>query len=121
MQRENPSIITTVRSVLEKNPWYETRWKSQLNKLPEDERDEMLFMLAARWADDIRAGQSREPSAMALRRLSVQARRWAGIRQTIATKSGWYRENAGREQLEDRAVSSFYNLFSELQRKQSRP
>ena len=34
LQRENPSTITTVRSVLEKNPWYETRWKSQLEKLP---------------------------------------------------------------------------------------
>src|ERR1044072_9672617 len=54
LQRENPSTITTVRSVLEKNPWYESRWKSQLEKLPEPERDEMLFMLAARWADDIR-------------------------------------------------------------------
>jgi hypothetical protein len=51
LQRENPSAITTVRSVLEKNPWYETRWKAQLDELPQSERDEMLFMLAARWAD----------------------------------------------------------------------
>jgi hypothetical protein len=34
--------------------WYEIRWKVQLDKLPESERDKMLFMLAARWADDIR-------------------------------------------------------------------
>ena len=34
LQRENPSTIPTVRSILEKNPWYETRWKSQLEKLP---------------------------------------------------------------------------------------
>jgi hypothetical protein len=26
LQRENPSTITTVRSVLEKNAWYEIRW-----------------------------------------------------------------------------------------------
>ena len=38
---------------------YETRWKAQLQKLPDTERDEMLFMLAARWADDIR---TRDPS-----------------------------------------------------------
>jgi hypothetical protein len=38
LQRENPSTIKTVRSVLEKNPWYETRWKPQLEKLPEPER-----------------------------------------------------------------------------------
>jgi hypothetical protein len=54
LQRENPFTIPIVRSVLEKNPWYETRWKAQLDKLPEAERDEMLFMIAARWADDIR-------------------------------------------------------------------
>ena len=46
--------------MLEKNPWYQTRWKAQLNKLPEDERDEMLFMLAARWADDIRTRDKAE-------------------------------------------------------------
>jgi hypothetical protein len=28
LERENPFTITTVRSVLENNPWYETRWKS---------------------------------------------------------------------------------------------
>jgi hypothetical protein len=54
LQRENPSTIPTVRSVLEKNPCFETRRKSQLEKLPEAQRDEMLFMLATRWADDIR-------------------------------------------------------------------
>ena len=59
LQRENPSAIPTIRSVLEKNPWYEARWKSQLDKLPEAERDETLFMGAARWADDIR---TRDPS-----------------------------------------------------------
>jgi len=54
LQRGNPSTIPIVRSVLEKNPWYETRSKAQLEKLPDTERDEILFMLAARWADDIR-------------------------------------------------------------------
>jgi hypothetical protein len=60
LERENPSKITTVRSVLEKNPWYESRWKGQLEKLPEAERDEMLFILAARWADDIRTQDKAE-------------------------------------------------------------
>jgi S1/P1 Nuclease len=59
LQRENPTTIARVRSILEKNSWYETRWKSQLGKLPEAERDEMLFTLAARWADNIR---TRDPS-----------------------------------------------------------
>jgi hypothetical protein len=30
LQRENPATIATVRSILEKHPWYETRWKPQL-------------------------------------------------------------------------------------------
>ena len=54
LQRENPATITGVLSVLEKNPWYASRWKIQLDKLPEAQREEMLFMLAARWADNVR-------------------------------------------------------------------
>jgi len=54
LRQESPTTIPAVRLVVEKNPWYEIRWKVQLDKLPESERDKMLFMLAARWADDIR-------------------------------------------------------------------
>src|ERR1051326_7578149 len=59
LQRESPTAIAPVRAMLEKNPWYEIRWKSQVEKLPDTERDELLFMLAARWADDIR---TRDPA-----------------------------------------------------------
>lgn len=54
LQRESPSTIAKVRSILENHPWFADRWRDALTKLPESERDEMLFMLAARWADDIR-------------------------------------------------------------------
>jgi hypothetical protein len=54
LQRESPATIPAVRLVLEKHPWYESHWRGQLEKLPEPERDETLFKLAARWADDIR-------------------------------------------------------------------
>jgi S1/P1 Nuclease len=54
LQRESPSAIGMIRAILEKHPWYESHWKGQLEKLPESERNEMLFMLAPRWADDIR-------------------------------------------------------------------
>jgi hypothetical protein len=53
VQRENPSTIARVRSILENNPWYETRRKAQLDKELESDRNEMLFMLAGRWANDI--------------------------------------------------------------------
>lgn len=54
LQQENPSAIPRVRTVLQQHPWYESRWLSQLQKVPESERDELLFMLASRWADDVR-------------------------------------------------------------------
>jgi hypothetical protein len=53
-----------VKTILEKQPWFESRWKEQLEKLPDSERDEMLFMLAPRWADDVRtqdSAQNRPP------------------------------------------------------------
>jgi S1/P1 nuclease len=64
LQRESPATISTVRSILQMHPWYESPWREELGKLPQTERDEMLFMLAARWADDIRTrdrAESRPP------------------------------------------------------------
>jgi hypothetical protein len=64
LRRESPSTITAVKAILEKYPWFETHWKEQVDKLPESARDEMLFMLAPRWADDIRIrdkAQYRQP------------------------------------------------------------
>jgi hypothetical protein len=52
--RENPSIIRASTGILEQHHWYATRWRVQLAKLPEADRHETLFMLATRWADDIR-------------------------------------------------------------------
>ena len=54
LQQENPSAIARVRTILEHHPWYESRWRTLLEKVSESERDELIFMLAARWADDIR-------------------------------------------------------------------
>jgi len=54
LRQESPSTISRVRTVLQQHPWYESRWRTQLAQVPEPERDELLFMLAARWADDIR-------------------------------------------------------------------
>src|SRR5262245_53487956 len=54
LRAESPSTIAKIRTLLEQHPWYETRWREQLDKLPSAERDEMLFMLAPLWADDIR-------------------------------------------------------------------
>jgi hypothetical protein len=46
--------VATVRAILKGTPWYENQWSRQLEMLTEAQRDEILFILAARWADDIR-------------------------------------------------------------------
>ena len=54
LENESPRTISVIKTLLEKHPWYADRWRDDIEKLPESQRGEMLFMLAARWADDIR-------------------------------------------------------------------
>ena len=54
LENESPRTVSIIKTLLEKHPWYADRWRDDLEKLPESQRIEMLFMLAARWADDIR-------------------------------------------------------------------
>ena len=54
LQSQNPQAAVSVQALLEKHPWYADRWRHNLESPPDSQRDEMLFMLAARWADDIR-------------------------------------------------------------------
>ena len=54
LRAESPPTIATARAILEKHPWYDSRWKEILDKEPDSLGGEMLFMLAAAWADDIR-------------------------------------------------------------------
>jgi hypothetical protein len=64
LRQENPQAIEKVRAVLEKHPWYEHQWQARLQDVPIAERDQVLFMQASRWADDIRTqdkAQNRPP------------------------------------------------------------
>jgi S1/P1 Nuclease len=54
LQQENPERIEKVKAVLEKHPWYANQWQARLQDVPVADRDIVLFMQAARWADDIR-------------------------------------------------------------------
>jgi hypothetical protein len=54
VQGESARTVSITKTILEKHPWYADRWKNDMERLPEAERVEGLFMLAARWADDIR-------------------------------------------------------------------
>ena len=59
LQQENPPIIDKVKAVLEKHPWYTNQWQARLRDVPVADRDMVLFMQAARWADDIRTERTR--------------------------------------------------------------
>ena len=64
LQQENPPTIEKVKAVLEKHPWYANQWQARLQDVPVADRDMVLFMQAARWADDIRTrdrAQNRPP------------------------------------------------------------
>jgi hypothetical protein len=39
---------------LEKHPWYTNQWQARLQDVPVAERELVLFMQAASWADDVR-------------------------------------------------------------------
>jgi hypothetical protein len=54
LEGESPRTVSVIQTLLEKHPWDADRWRDNVEKLPESQRGEMLFMLAARWADDIR-------------------------------------------------------------------
>jgi hypothetical protein len=54
LSHENPRSIEKVKAVLEKHPWYANQWQARVQDVPIAERDQVLFMQAARWPDDIR-------------------------------------------------------------------
>ncbi|HEY5865215.1 MAG TPA: S1/P1 nuclease [Candidatus Tectomicrobia bacterium] len=56
LKQTSPQTLAQVVTLLKTHPHFETKWKPQLPQsfVPPDERDLLLFMLAARWPDDIR-------------------------------------------------------------------
>jgi len=51
---ERPQAIEKVKAVLEKHPWYANQWLARIQDGPVADHGLVLFMQAARWADDIR-------------------------------------------------------------------
>ena len=56
LETADAPALARVLDLLKHHPEYETRWALQLNQpfIPAPERDLYLFMLAARWSDDVR-------------------------------------------------------------------
>jgi S1/P1 Nuclease len=64
LRQDSLQTIEKVKAVLEKHPWYANQWQASLQDVPVTDRDMVLFMQAARWADDIRSrdkAQNRPP------------------------------------------------------------
>ena len=58
LQRTGPATVARVLAILRQHPQYESRWKPQIvgmtAGMSEQDQGRLLFMLAARWPDDIR-------------------------------------------------------------------
>jgi hypothetical protein len=54
LKREDPTATQRVIEILKANPEFETLWESELDRVETLEPEQLLFMLAARWSDDIR-------------------------------------------------------------------
>jgi hypothetical protein len=71
LQQENPPTIEKIKEVLKKHPWYSKRWQARLQDFRLPNHGLVLFMQAARWADDIQSG-GRRWSLKALRNSRMQ-------------------------------------------------
>src|SRR5262245_23674689 len=58
--QENPHAIDKMNSVLDKHPSYSNQWPARLQDVPVAEHGLVLFMQAARWADDIRSNDRQQ-------------------------------------------------------------
>lgn len=54
LQTNDPQALQKVISILKEHPEFNSRWASQLAQIGIADQDLYLFMLAARWPDDIR-------------------------------------------------------------------
>src|SRR5215472_7674732 len=64
LQQENAPIIEKVKAALEKHPWYANQWQARLQDVSVADHGLVLFMQAARWADDIRSNAKQQHRAL---------------------------------------------------------
>lgn len=54
LKERNPAVIVKVVEVLKQHPHFKSDWAPLLEGVPAGDRDQYLFMLAAKWPDDVR-------------------------------------------------------------------
>jgi hypothetical protein len=95
LESESPRTVSVIETLLEKHPWDADRWRNNVEKLPESQRGEMLLMLAARWADDIRPQAKLQREVHAGTTSTFPSSRQASRRnQSIAARPGQYSRRA---------------------------
>jgi hypothetical protein len=57
LKKEDPKALATALDLLRQHPQYAERFTRLLVALPAEDRDLYLFMIAARWADDVRSNK----------------------------------------------------------------
>jgi hypothetical protein len=62
LKQDDPAAAAKAVELLKQTPQYARDWKPAADALPEADRGEYLFMMAARWADDIRGGSYDRPT-----------------------------------------------------------
>ncbi|MCX6212867.1 S1/P1 nuclease [Spirosoma sp.] len=64
LQTTSPQVADRVVAILRQHPEYQQRWAGKLNdpSLSTDDQNQYLFMLAARWPDDVRGNQYDHPT-----------------------------------------------------------
>lgn len=64
LQTTSPQITARLVAILRQHPEFQQRWASKLNDpaLSDDDRNQYLFMLAARWPDDVRGNAYDHPT-----------------------------------------------------------
>ncbi len=64
LQQASPQLAERIVAILRQHPDYQQRWVTKLNDtaLSADDRNQYLFMLAARWPDDVRGNAYDHPT-----------------------------------------------------------
>jgi hypothetical protein len=93
LQQESPQMIDKVKAVLAQHPWRFNHWQNSLASFTGSDTDVMLFMLAARWTDDIRSND--KPQHRGPWHYVNMPFKPAGRPAHIQTKPGRYSKHTG--------------------------
>lgn len=61
LEKDAPDVLAKAVAVLQAHPQYDKLWKKGCEARPEEERGLYLFMVAGKWADDIRGSEYDRP------------------------------------------------------------